>query len=126
MSESNSNAVSIELRRHEFRKASAEFLLEGFAQAWRREVTAAERAIVRSSVCCLSGMRLEIVQHALSVFPTPETADKEYRFLVTEVESCLAEVIESYKKDSRGRANPAAFPDLLSWEAALLGKDAGN
>lgn len=105
------------------RKAVADALLQGFARAWGREVSAEERATIRDGTLCLSFMALELVEMGLYYQPTLEQADRSFRDIREEVARHRAELIRLVQKRLGRRLAPEAYPDLLSWEAALRGKD---
>lgn len=93
-----------------------------FRALWQRELTDYENQLIRSFSLCESFMGLESIDRGLQYAIEQEQADEQFSYMVKIVKQ-RAETVTTllYKFARKTRwTDASAFPDLLSWELAIL------
>lgn len=108
--------------------AYADAIESHMRRLWNRELSSDEVNTIRSYTLCGSFMSLEAIDQGLSLVGSAERATVDFLFMRAEVNKCAGEVVlEVSRRLALGGHSPQAseFPNLLAWEAALIGGRSG-
>lgn len=102
----------------------ADSIIKQLIRVWQRPLTSDEINAVKDGMLCQSLMSIESIERGLLSTDDVEKTISEFEFIRLQAEKYRDKVIIEVRKGLRGIASnlpePAAFPNLIEWERALL------
>ena len=114
---------SLLLRNLEMHRAYSLVIQGHLSRHWQRDLSESEISVVRSYMLCASFMSLESMDRRLASATSSLNAESEFSFIRAEVVKYSSAVVHEVQRRMRltsSAPQTTAFPDLLSWEEALL------